>query len=162
LANRYAADHPLTLVLDIDSIRTAMGAWQTHDESKLLARALAVEMATTHLGSGHDVVIPQLLARSEFIETLGALAAKLGMPFREVLVLDSNTDAYTRLQARRAELQRSGIAHPLRSVTIDAAELDATIAALRAIAAARPATRIIETRAGDVEGAYQSLCEALA
>src|SRR5207245_11667036 len=38
LANRFAGDHPLTLVLDIDSIRTSMGAWETHDDSKRLAR----------------------------------------------------------------------------------------------------------------------------
>ena len=69
LAIRFARDHPLTLVLDIDSIRTSMGAWETHDDSKRLARLAAVEMARAHLRSGHDVVVPQLLARLEFIET---------------------------------------------------------------------------------------------
>jgi predicted kinase len=162
LANRLASDHPLTLVLDIDSIRTSMGAWETHDESKLLARLIAMEMARAHLRSGHDVVVPQLLGRLEFIEKLAALAAERGATFHEILVLASNAGAYARLQARRAEIDRVGIPHPLRMATLDVDQLDATIRALHSIAAARPATRILQTKTGDIEGAYRSLSETLA
>ena len=122
----------------------------------------AVEMARAHLRSGHDVVVPQLLARLEFIETLESLSAETGATFHEVLVLASSADAYARLQARRAELERSGVPHPLRLEALDAEKLDATILALRSIAAARPATRIIQTKTGDVRDAYRRLCEALA
>jgi 2-phosphoglycerate kinase len=45
LARLYARNHALTLVLDIDSIRMSIGGWETTDESKGLARLLAVEMA---------------------------------------------------------------------------------------------------------------------
>jgi predicted kinase len=149
-------------VLDIDSIRTSMGGWEIHDESKRLARLIAVEMARTHLRSGHDVVVPQLLARPEFIETLVALAAEMGAAFHEILILASNADAFARLQARRAELDRLDIPHPVRTVTLDAEALDATIGALYAIAAARPATRVLRTNTGDIDGAYRALCQALA
>ena len=139
-----------------------MGAWETHEESKLLARLAAIEMARTHLRSGHDVVVPQLLGRPEFIETLEGLAAEVGASFREILVLASNADAFARLQARRAELDRLDIPHPLRTVTVDADQLDATVRTLRSIAAARPATKIIQTNTGDIDGAYRALSEALA
>jgi len=162
LADRFASDHPLTLVLDIDSIRTSMGAWETHEESKLLARLVAIEMARAHLRSGHDVVVPQLLGRLEFIETLEALAAETGASFREILLLASNADAFARLQARRAELDRLDIPHPVRTVTLDAGLFDATVRALHSIASARPATNIIQTKTGDIDGAYRALSEALA
>jgi predicted kinase len=149
-------------VLDIDSIRTSMGAWETHEESKLLARLVAIEMARAHLWSGHDVVVPQLLGRPEFIETLGALAAETGAAFHEILVLASGADAYARLQARRAQVDRLGIPHPLRMVTLDRDQLDATVGTLHSIATARPATKIIQTETGDIEGAYRALSEALA
>jgi predicted kinase len=148
-------------VLDIDSIRTSMGAWETHEGSKLLARQVAIEMARTHLRSGHDVIVPQLLGRIEFIETLGALANEVGATFHEILLRASSGDAFARLRARNAEVERSGIPHPLRTVTIDAGQLDAWIGALQTIAAARPATKIVETRTGDLEGADRALGEAL-
>ena len=149
-------------MLDIDSIRTSMGAWETHDESKLLARHIAVEMARTHLRGGHDVIVPQLLARPEFIETLAAVAAETGAAFREILLLAPNDDAYARLRSRRAELDRLGVAHPLRTVAVDAEQLGATVASLQAIAAARPTTKVLRTKTGDIEGAYRALSDALA
>ncbi len=138
-----------------------MGAWETHEETKLLARLVAVEMARTHLRSGHDVVVPQLLGRPEFIETLGSVAAETGAAFREILLVASSADAYARLQARRAELDRSGTPHPLRTVTVDAEQLDATIQMLLSIAVARPTTVVLETRTGDIDDAYRRLCVAL-
>ncbi len=139
-----------------------MGAWETHEESKLLARLVGVEMARTHLRNGHDVVVPQLLGRPEFIETLGSLAVETGAAFREILLVASSADAFARLQARRDELDRSGIPHPLRTVTLDADQLDATVRTLLSIAVARPGTKIIQTKTGDIAGAYRALSEAIA
>jgi predicted kinase len=46
LARRYAQDHPLTLVLDIDVVRGLLSAWmQDPPQSGLLARDLALTMA---------------------------------------------------------------------------------------------------------------------
>ncbi|MDQ6725014.1 MAG: ATP-binding protein [Actinomycetota bacterium] len=70
LAARLVADRPLALLLDIDGIRCSMGQWEACDESKSLARLLAVQMARVHLSGGHDVVVPQLLAQLPFIEAL--------------------------------------------------------------------------------------------
>jgi predicted kinase len=65
LARRYVDDHPLAFCLDIDAFRRLIGRWDEYEEqSGLLARAMAIEMATTHLSAGYDVVVPQYVARA--------------------------------------------------------------------------------------------------
>ena len=44
-----------------------VGQWGVHEESKLLARELALAMAEAQLNLGHGVVIPQHLGRTDFI-----------------------------------------------------------------------------------------------
>lgn len=160
LAQRYAADHALTLVVDIDAVRTSMGQWETHDESMLLARRVAVAMAEAQLREGHDVIIPQLNGRVENLEMLAAAAAATGSALYEVLLLSAD-DPLERLAARRAELAASGVPHPLQSDPLDPDALAATVDALRAVAAARPDTKVIYTVAGAIDDAYRSLCAAL-
>jgi len=111
LARRLAGDNALMLVLDIDSIRTSMGGWQSHEESKVLARRIGVEVAREHLRQGHDVVVPQLLGRLDFIESLALLADETGSVFHEVLILASNDETLARLKARQAELERMDTGH---------------------------------------------------
>lgn len=93
IAARLVADRPLALNLDIDVVRGMLGAWSEQPtEAGLAARALALEMARTHLGAGRDVVVPQLLARPEFIEQLEGLADECGARFVEVaLIVDVET-----------------------------------------------------------------------
>lgn len=38
IARRYLADHPLTLMVDIDNLRAALGQWETEEASKSIAR----------------------------------------------------------------------------------------------------------------------------
>jgi len=78
LARRYLEDHPLALMVDIDDLRTHLGQWATHEESRLLARDLALALVECHLGAGHEVVVPQFLGRLAFIEKLEATAARCG------------------------------------------------------------------------------------
>jgi predicted kinase len=59
LAQRYADEHPLTLNLDVDRVRSLIGRWREDPPAAgLLARAIALAAARTHLASGHDVVVP--------------------------------------------------------------------------------------------------------
>lgn len=62
----------LALVVDIDNLRTHLGQWDAHQESRLLARDLAIALVKCHLDAGHEVVVPQFLGRLEFIERLEA------------------------------------------------------------------------------------------
>jgi predicted kinase len=75
LARRWAAAHPLTLALDVDGVREQLGDWRADPQAAgRVARDIAVAAAETHLAAGHDVVVPQLLARPEFPDRLAALA----------------------------------------------------------------------------------------
>ncbi|EOD69323.1 ATP-binding protein [Amycolatopsis vancoresmycina] len=101
LARRYADDHPPALALDVDRIRAMLGGWRTSPgEAGLLAPEIALAAARTHLGAGHDVVVPQLVARPGFPERLEALAAECGATFHEVVLLPGREVVRRRFAAR--------------------------------------------------------------
>jgi predicted kinase len=103
LARRYAADHPLTLVLDIDSVRRMLGRWEDDPAAAgLIARALTVAMAAEHLRGGRDVVVPQYLARPQFLDDLATAARDSGAAFAEVVLTDDRDTLFDRLARRTA------------------------------------------------------------
>ncbi|MFZ2012297.1 MAG: AAA family ATPase [Nocardioides sp.] len=66
LARRYAAEHPGVLVLEIDTLRTMVAGWQEDFyEAGARIRTAALAAIQACLASGHDVVLPQLIGRSE-------------------------------------------------------------------------------------------------
>lgn len=157
LAERFLEDHPLALNLDIDAIRCSMGQWEAEDRSKHLARALAVEMARTHLSAGLDVVVPQLLARLDFIEILEGVATETGAELHEFLLLAPAEEIAARFRARRADMKATGRRHPQGTADHDA-ETIATIAQeLEVLAKTRPRTRIIRTEGHGPEASYRTL-----
>jgi predicted kinase len=102
LARRYADAHPLTLVLEIDAVRSLLGSWlEDWQRSGLAARAIALAMARTHLEAGNDVIVPQLLTRRPFVERLEATAEAVGASFYELTLLDPREAVLARLQQRR-------------------------------------------------------------
>jgi predicted kinase len=162
LARRYADQHPLTLILDIDRIRAQLGGWRDDPgRSGLLAREIGVAAARTHLARGFDVVVPQLLARLEFIERLEALAAAAGARFREVFLLGDLDE----IQARYRERGRIEAAadRPDAAVSTDRtdAELADTYNRLLRVLPARPSAVVIRTTAGEIDRAYSDLLTAL-
>lgn len=75
LARRWVDEHPLALDLDVDHVRELLGGWRGDPQSAgSAAREIAVAAASTHLAAGHDVVVPQLLARPEFPDRLAEVA----------------------------------------------------------------------------------------
>lgn len=130
LAGRYLDEHPLTLIIEIDGLRMAMGGWAEHEESKLQARVLALALARAHLGAGHDVVVPQYLGRLEFIDQLQSVAAEIDATFHHVVLNDSHDAVVQRFRARRAQLDADEFAHPQADVA--AGEVDVAIAMPRA------------------------------
>jgi predicted kinase len=101
LARTYADRHPLTLCLEIDAIRAMHGGWlESSDESGLSARRLALAMARSHLESGLDVIVPQLLTRREFVEELRATALGAGAAFYEVALVDDRGAVLDRAAGR--------------------------------------------------------------
>ena len=160
LAGRYLDEHPMTLTIEIDTLRMAMGGWAEHDESKLQARVSALALARTHLGAGHDVIIPQYVGRPEFIDQLQAVAAEIGATFLHVLLKDGHDAVVQRFRSRRAQLDADGLAHPQADVV--AAEIDIAVTdaqrRLAEMASSRPEIRVVDVTAGDP---YEQLINAL-
>ena len=74
LARRYAAEHAGVLLCDVDVLRTMIGGWQEDDGAAGRARTAALALITGYLGTGHDVVLPQLVARDDQLSRFTAAA----------------------------------------------------------------------------------------
>jgi predicted kinase len=162
LARRYADGHPLALIVDVDNIRMHLGRWSEVDESKVVARDLAIALAQDHLLRGHDVIVPQYLGRPEFRERLQGLAEEVAAPFVEVLLTDDAGTVIERFTGRREEIARTGAAHPEADVGDDsiATEVSQAIEHLRRDAENRGVPVI---SAGDgLEAAYDALLRCVA
>jgi hypothetical protein len=128
------------------------------------ARAISLAGARTHLSAGHDVVVPQFLARVEFIDQLQALSIEIGARFHEIVLLDDKANLLRRFADRaRASAEQSHI-DATWLVERDGGEpgLSAQYDQLIALIAARPDARVVRCREGAVERAYQDLLAALA
>ncbi len=160
LAGRYVEDHPLTLALDIDVVRSMLGGWLGHHtEAGLLARRLALAMAREQLLTDRDAVIPQFVGRLEFVLELEQLCTEVGAQFVEVVLLSDVQNAARRFQRRSsapnsdshrdaaALLERLGGPHALPQM----------YGQLLDVVAKRPATRTIITVDGEVDRAYRDL-----
>lgn len=162
LARRYLDDHPLTLHLEIDAIRVSLGRWKDFEESKLIARTLASVIAEAHLRGGHDVIVPQHLGRTEFINHLDQLAQRLHVDFVEILLLDTEAAVADRFRARRLELAATGQHHP--QVDVNDLSVSQTVAEsferLKVIESERTRTHVVSATDG-LEDAYQALCRVL-
>jgi predicted kinase len=155
LARRYADDHPPALALDVDRVRAMLGGWrETPGPAGRLARDLAVVAARTHLTAGHDVVVPQLLARPEFPERLEALARETGASFHEVLLLPSPDEVLQRVVGRGSSEIESAAGLSGRDVT---AAYDAVIE----FCARRPGVKTVPAPTGDQDLTYQALLASL-
>jgi predicted kinase len=101
LARRYADEHPLTLVLEIDAVRALLGGWlEEWQRSGHTARLIALAMARAHLEAGRDVIVPQLLTRRPFVEMLRETAEAVGGCFYEFTLLDPREVVLARLEQR--------------------------------------------------------------
>ncbi len=165
LARRYADDHPLTLNLDIDAVRGLLGDWLSDPgRAGLLARDLALAMARIVLDRGHDVIVPQLLARPEFVHQLADLARDLDVPFAEFVLVAPAGQAEDRL-ARRVEADPAHATHADNRTLLERsgglAQVATYAAKIDELVAERPHTHTITTREGEQEAAYRDLLDHL-
>ena len=162
LARMYVDNHLLAFCLDIDGFRRLIGGWDQRPEaSGELARRMALAMTREHLSSGYDVVIPQFVARPEFVRQLSDVAREAAASFDEVVLLDEPERARRRFEARAADPTWS--AHHEEAVRqIDGAGgFVAMYDRLMQIIDGLPDPIKIMTTAGEVNAAYRSLVVAL-
>ena len=101
VARLYIEDHPMTLALEQDVVRGLLGGWRTREtESGTLARDLCVAMAQIHLLAGHDVVVPQFVANSDYLDRLLELGHEVAEQPIEFVLLDDVGSAERRFHAR--------------------------------------------------------------
>jgi predicted kinase len=162
LAGRYIDDHPLAFCLDIDGFRRLIGRWDEHEgQSGLLARAMAIKMATTHLSAGYDVVVPQYVARPAFVRELAGAATRAGASFHEIVLLDDPEPAEARFD-QRAEDPARAIHHQeaVRAIKRSGG-FRSMYDRLMLVVADLPAATPLWTTADDVAGSYRELLAAL-
>jgi predicted kinase len=163
VARRYLDDHPLALLVEIDVLRCSLGGWEERPESRLVARSLALALARAHLRSGHDVIVPQYLGRSGFIDALAGVAGECGAELREIVLMADETTVTERFRERRARLATDRRPHPQSDVaeaTVGEVVADA-VERLRAVVAGRPQVGVVAVD-GTVEATYRALLAALA
>jgi predicted kinase len=106
LAAAWSARHPGTLDLDIDLIRSLITG-DPRDTGEP-ARALGLAMAAEHLRGGHDVVVPQLVARPDQVPRFADVAALAGAHFVHVVV-EAPADVVADRVAADAAPHRQGL-----------------------------------------------------
>jgi predicted kinase len=162
LASRFAADEPLALILDIDVIRTHLGQWQERDESKVVARDLAIALARAHLLAGHHVIVPQFLGRREFPQRLAELAREVGVQFVEVVLTADDAVIIERFRRRRSADTASGQHHPQSDLPDASVAVELPRPNVRLVEDARTRGIPIVSTAADLDMSYRALREAVA
>jgi predicted kinase len=158
LARRYADEHPGTLCLDIDGLRTMVGGWaDDYAGTGALVRPAALAMITAYLRESADVVLPQLLARETELAKFERAATEAGAAFVHVL-LDVGPDTAAARFAGRDEGPHTIAVRDL--VTAEGGPGSVIASYSAALAGVRGALRL--DTSGDVDATYASLLALLA
>ena len=163
MARMYAAGHPLALVLDIDRVRGCLGRWREGlPAAGRAARAIALAAAGAHLRAGHDVVVPQLLARPGFLTDLERVAGAARAGFAEIVLLAGKDDTLRAFAARAASARPADIAaHDLAGHSGGDPRLAAMHDRLTAFLATRPQAIIVPVTRGHPSRTYDAMLAAL-
>lgn len=160
LARRYADDHPMALVLDLDRIRRLLGRWRDDPTAAALAaRHLSLAMAERHLRDGFDVVLPQYLGRPQFLDEVEHVAAGTGAQFVEIVLMDDRDTLLRRFAARSAAAAEPG--HVETGELVAGLGGDAMLTAmydrLLLVLNSRPHARVLHSPAGSLDRVYGEL-----
>lgn len=155
LARAIVQERPLALNLDLDVLRSLLGAWEAHPTAAgLRAREFALLLARAQLQQHEDVIVPQYLARPTFLLQLEQVAHDAGAVFQEVVLLDE------REQARRRFKDRDHPSHTGATQVSDQ-EWSQMYDRLLALLATRPNARVLETTSGDIAATHAALIQLL-
>lgn len=155
LATRYAAEHPGTLCLDIDLLRTMVGGWEAdYGGAGALIRPAALALTTGYLRESGDVILPQLLARESQLELFVLAGRSAGAEVTEVLLTADTETCVRRFEAR--ETTTPHLRAALASVDL-AGRTETLLAyhrALTDLAGRRPWTRVVDVGSDDADESY--------
>lgn len=110
IAEQYVAGRFGVLNCDIDRLRCLVGGWQEDfDGVGALVRPVALAMIREHLDSGHDVVLPQMLANESERARFSRAALDAGHDYLHILLQVGAGEARERFDGRCLH-------HPLHAV----------------------------------------------
>lgn len=165
IARRFVAEHHGVLNCDIDVLRTLIGGW---DEDFALAGALirpaALAMMHAYLESGHDVVLPQLIANPAELRRIEECARDAGARFVERFLMDDVEQVTARFNRRGNDEPADPWHSQVRAIVAAEGGDEVLVGyhrALRDLIAMRPSAVVVESREGAVEEAYQGLISSL-
>lgn len=158
VAQMYVDRHPGVLNLDADQLISLIGGWQDDFWGTLKAtRSLAISMAETHLRSGHDVVMPQLIVRVPEVERFEKVAEQAGAEYREIALMASKRQAFDRFTSR-------AFGHPIDEIIAGSGGptlLEQMYDRLTAFLRDRPDCVVVPTDERDAAQTYDATLDAL-
>jgi predicted kinase len=102
LAQRYGVEHPGVLVCDVDVLRTMISGWEHDPDAAGRSRTTALAMITAYLATGHDVVLPQLVAQADQLARFTAAAEAAGAEHVHLLLVTHPDTVVRRFRERAA------------------------------------------------------------
>ena len=104
LAQRYAVDHPGTLVCEIDVLRTMVAGWENDvvDAGERI-RTTALAMITAYLREGGEVILPQFLLYDGEVARFEQAAVEAGADFHHLLMTVPHEELVRRFRTRGDE-----------------------------------------------------------
>jgi predicted kinase len=161
LARRYADEHPDTLLLDIDELRSWFGGGaDDYARAGALARPVALAAMTAHLSGGHDVVLPQLIARADQLALFRSAAGEAD--YVHVLLTaptDTLADRHVDRLARAVGPEAAG-ARVLEAAG-GRAQLAHVVGRLAVLAADDDVTLVLQATGDDEHATYAALLSLL-
>lgn len=162
LAQRYVDEHKGVLNLDTDRVVAMLGRWEDDFGAALApARSLAIAMAETHLRTGFNVVMPQLVTSHDEAARFEAAAERAGATYLEVALLLDPVEQITRFHAKSS---RSPVDQHIKRY-IEAKGGDAILQRIHSHFAeyliGRPLALHVDTRGQDVQVAYEAILSIL-
>lgn len=142
-----------------------LGDWMSRPtEAGLLARQIAIEMARAALAADRDVIVPQFLARVDFIGKLETLAVESGCAFIEIALTADRDDVLGWFRARSSNPETASHvdAEQLLERTGGTDELRRILDRWERLLASRPHVDTIPARVGDVDSTLEQFKRVLA
>ena len=160
LAQKYAQGHPLTLQINVDTIRRMISFYREEkDLSGPLSKQLAVSMARTHLNEGYDVVISQIFYQPDVMQQCEHLCQETESDLYECVLTLSREESLRRFIERGIRDGHPDGFRPGGSVDIGGREKNVLelYDTLMQFISTRPNIIPIPSIDGEIEQTYQDL-----